>query len=299
MEKLGTTFDETFFAIASVAGPGIVNAAAFSSTVGVQRQSATLPKLQIEPSLGLILPRKGEGDERLGMPLYAVNLVGGYRFDETNAIQARGFYLPEISFSIKSTPIAFQPISFGATYTRRIKPHGGEWYNPAIIAPLDVAYMHGSLSAAFAGSKTGIAFDPSGSGKTATATINYSDNLNLKWDVFTFTTGLILAKPLFEIFTVRAGILTSLNFGRATLANTAVLGMTVTSSNGSGTQEFKTGDTASLSLDATAKFNPLFVTNQITFGASISLGAATLNLDLAQNIQLNATAIILQLGCWF
>lgn len=300
ISRLDQTIDEAFFAIASTAGPGIVNAAAFSSTMGIQRQSANLPKFQLEPLIGIIFPGAGKGDERLNaLPIYAAALVGGYRFDENNAIQARGFYLPKFSFTVKDAQISFQPINFGVTFVKRVKSAGNEWYNAAIIMPLDAAYMHGSLAASFAGSKDNIAFDPSGTGKSARATINYSDQMNLNWDVFTFSTGFILVKPFLEILTARVGVLSSLALGGANLNNAATAQLNVTASNGTGTQEFKAGDVASLTITGAAVFKPIPVTNQFTFGLGLALGPATVNLDLSQNIQLNATAIMLQLGCWF
>lgn len=300
-DKLSSTLDQVFYGVASLAGPGIVNAAAFSSTIGIQRQSADLPKFQLEPSVGLILPRKGNGDERISaLPMYALNLVGGYRFDEKTAIQARAFYLPEMSFPVKDVTLTLQPYNFGMTLTRRVKPQGNEWYNPAIITPLDVGYMHGSLGANFQSKTSSFTFDPAGDGsKTATASMNFSDEFKLKWDVYTFTTGLILVKPFFEVFSLRLGMLSSLNLGTSSLTNTATGTMSVSASTGSGSNEFKVGDTASIVVKNSASFKPLLVSNQITLGLGVALGAAALNVDLSQNLQLNSTAIVVQLGCWF
>lgn len=299
--KLDSTLDQVFYGIASLAGPGIVNAAAFSSTIGIQRQSAELPKFQLEPSVGLILPGKNQGDERLSaLPMYALNLVGGYRFDEKNAIQVRAFYLPEIFIPIKETTLTVQPYNFGLTLTRRVKPQGSEWYNPAIITPLDFGYMHGSLGASFKSSTKSFNFDPAGDGsKTASATMDFKDDFRLRWDVYTVTTGLILVKPFLYVFSVRAGLLSTLNLGTSSLTNTATGTMSVQASTGSGANEFKVGDTASIVVRNSANFRPILVSNQITLGLGIALGPAALNLDISQNLQMNATALIVHLGCWF
>jgi hypothetical protein len=299
--KLDSTLDQVFYGVASLAGPGIVNAAAFSSTIGIQRQSADLPKFQLEPSVGLILPGKNQGDERLSaLPMYAVNLVGGYRFDEKTAIQARGFFLPETSITVKETTLTVQPYNFGLTLTRRVKAEGSEWYNPAIITPLDFGYMHGSLAANFKSSTKSFNFDPAGDGtKTASATMDFTDDFKLKWDVYTVTTGLILVKPFLYVFSLRAGLLSTLNMGTSSLTNTATGTMSVSASTGSGANEFKAGDTASIVVRNSANFKPLLVSNQITLGLGIALGAAALNFDLSQNLQMNATALIVHLGCWF
>lgn len=299
--KLDTTLDQVFYGIASLAGPGIVNAAAFSSTIGIQRQSAELPKFQLEPSIGLILPGKNPGDERLNaLPMYAVNLVGGYRFDEKTAMQARGFFLPEISVPVKETTLTVQPYNFGLTLTRRVKAEGSEWYNPAIITPLDFGYMHGSLAASFKSNTKSFNFDPAGDGtKTASATMEFTDDFRLRWNVYTVTTGLILVKPFLSVFSVRAGLLSTLNMGTSSLTNTATGTMSVSASTGSGANEFKVGDTASIVVRNSASFKPLLVSNQITLGLGIALGAAALNFDLSQNLQMNATAMIVHFGCWF
>jgi hypothetical protein len=75
--------------------------------------------------------------------------------------------------------------------------------------------------------------------------------------------------------------------------------MSVSASTGSGANEFKIGDTANVVVKNSATFRPILVSNQISLGLGVALGAAALNIDLSQNLQLNATAIIVQLGCWF
>jgi len=301
--KLDAGLDKVFFALASQAGPGIVNAAAFSSTIGIQRQDAELPKLQIEPSVGILLPQKQTGDERLtSLPLYAISVVGGARIDERNAIQARAFYLPEISFKASGTQFAVQPFNFGITYTRQVKKNGDRWYSPAIITPLDLAYMHGRLSASFTKRIDNLEFDPDGDGSegnSARATLDFRDDLTLKWDVYSFTTGIILVKPFFYIFSARLGFLSSLHAGVANLSNTATGTMAVTASAVTGTNVFEVNDTASVTFRNSATFRPIMVSNQITMGLGIAIGAATLNFDIAQNVQVNATALTVQLGCWF
>lgn len=301
--KLGSTIDQVFYSVASLAGPGIVNAAAFSSTIGIQRQGQELPRFQLEPSLALILPQKdNKGDEKLNaLPLYAVNIVGGYRLNEQTAIQARAFYLPEIKLPVKSANLSVQPFNFGVTLTRQIRKAGEAWYSPALITPLDFGYMHGSLSAAFSSKVDKFSFDPVGDGSkgSADASLTFDDQFRLKWDVYTFTTGIIAVRQFFGFLTGRIGFLSSLNLGYASLTNTATANMRVDASAATGSTEFKTGDTATIVANSTAGFKPVLVSNQVTAGAGISLGAATLNVDFSQNLQINATAIIVQLGCWF
>ncbi|MCX7633469.1 MAG: hypothetical protein N2Z22_09080, partial [Turneriella sp.] len=57
-------------------------------------------------------------------------------------------------------------------------------------------------------------------------------------------------------------------------------------------------DTATLVVRNTARFHPIPVSNQISLGFGLNLWGASINLDLVQNIQFNARAIVLQLGCW-
>lgn len=300
--RLSTTVDQLFYGMTSVAGPGIINAAAFSSTIGIQRQSQDLPRFQLEPSLALILPQKNDGDEKLtSLPLYAISLVGGYRLNDRTAIQARAFYLPEIKLPVKSADLSLQPYNFGLTLTRMIKKAGDAWYDPAIITPLDLGYMHGSLAARFTSKSRDFSFDPVGDGSkgSATGALTFDDTFKLKWDVYTFTTGIIVVRQFFGFLTGRIGVLSSLNLGTATLNNTATANMSVSASAGSGANEFKVGDTATIVASNTASFKPVLVSNQVTLGAGIAIGAATLNVDFSQNLQINATAIIVQLGCWF
>lgn len=299
--KLDNTLNDLFYGIASLAGPGIINAAAFSSTIGIQRQQENVPRFQLEPSAGIIVPGKAKGDERLGaLPLYAVNIVGGFRLDERTAVQLRGFYLPEMDFNVRATRLSIQPYSFGATLTRQVKPAGSEWYNPAIITPLDLAYMHGTFAATFNGTARDVSFDPTGDGSqgTARADFTYIDNFRLRWNVYSFTSGLILVKPFLSVFTARFGLLASLHLGNSSLTNTANGTMLVTASTAAGGNEFKVNDTATIEVRNAASFHPVLVSNQINLGLGINLGGATLNLDLTQNLQFNATAIVVQLGCW-
>lgn len=301
--KLDAGLDKVFFGVASLAGPGIVNAAAFSSTIGIQRQAAELPALQIEPSLGILVPQKQSGDEKLtSLPLYAVSLVGGFKLDEKNAIQMRAFYLPEVSFKQSGSSFSVQPFNLGLTLTRQVKKNGEAWYSPAIITPIDIAYMHGRLNAAFSKRLDNVEFDPDGDGaegNSARASFEFRDDFQLTWDVYSFTTGLILVKPFLWIFNARLGFLSSLHTGVANLTNTATGNFLVTGSAVAGTNVFELNDTASVTFKNTAKFRPLLVSSQVTAGLGIQIGAATLNLDITQNIQVNATAITLQLGCWF
>ncbi len=301
--KLDAALDKVFFGVASLAGPGIVNAAAFSSTIGIQRQSADLPSLQIEPSVGLILPQKQSGDERLtALPLYAVSLVGGFKLDDRNALQVRGFYLPEISLKQAGSSFSLQPFNLGLTLTRQVKKNGDAWYSPAIITPIDIAYMHGRLNASFSKRLDNVEFDPDGDGvegNSARASFDFRDDFQLTWDVYSFTTGLILVKPFLYIFNARLGFLSSLHTGVANLTNTATGNFLVTGSAVAGTNVFELNDTATVTFRNSAKFRPLLVSSQVTAGLGIQVGAATLNLDITQNIQVNATAITLQLGCWF
>lgn len=299
--RLDDSLNDLFFGIASLAGPGIVNAAAFSSTIGIQRQQENTPRFQLEPSVGILVPGKAKGDERLGtLPLYAVNIVGGFRLDEKTAIQLRGFYLPEMDFTVRGTRFSVQPYNFGGSLTRQIKASGNAWYNPAIITPLDIAYMHGTFAASFSGNEKDVGFDPSGDGSkgTARADVDYINTFRLRWNVYSFTSGLILVKPFFTIFTARAGLLASLHIGNSSLTNTATGTMLVTSSTATGTNEFKPNDTATIEARNTASFRPVLVSNQLNLGLGLNLAGATLNLDLTQNLQFNATAIVLQLGCW-
>jgi hypothetical protein len=301
VSKLDGTLDELFYGIASLAGPGIVNAAAFSSTIGVQRQQAEVPRFQLEPSVGLIVPGKGKGDERLNsFPLYAVNVVGGFRLDDKTAVQLRAFYLPEMSFNAKATRLSLQPYNFGATLTRQMKAPGAEWYNPGIITPLDLAYMHGSLAASFSGVAKDVSFDPAGDGSqgTAKADFTYTDEFRLSWNVYSFTSGLIFVKPFLSVFTARLGVLASMHLGNSSLTNRANGTMLVTASAASGGNEFKVNDTATIEVRNSASFRPVLISNQLSLGLGINLGGATLNLDLAQNLQVNATAIVVQFGCW-
>lgn len=301
ISKLDSTMDQLFYAVASLAGPGIANSAAFSSTIGIQRQNAELQKFQLEPSVALILPSKGQGDEKINaLPLYAVNLVGGYRFSEKTALSARAFYLPEITVPVKDVKLSMQPYNFGLTLTQRIKPEGKEWYNPAILTPVDFAYMHGALTAKFDSSVEQFTIDPIGDGSTtATAKMSFSDEFKLKWDVYTFTTGFILEKPIFQVLSARIGLLSSMNLGNAQLQNTATGTMTVTSKSASGSQAFNYGDTASITVRNSAAFKPLLVSNQIVLGTGLALGAAAANVNFMYNLQFNAVAINLQFGCWF
>lgn len=301
--KLGDTLDQVFYGVASLAGPGIVNSAAFSATQSVSRQHEELPRFQLEPSAALILPKKdSQGDEKLtAMPLYAVNLVVGFRLDEMTALQARAFYLPSISLPVKNSIVSVQPYNFGLTLTRQLKKPGSEWYNPALITPLDFGYMHGSLDASFRSNVSKFSFDPVGDGSkgTADASLSFDDQFRLKWDVYTFTSGIIVVRQFLGFLTARVGVLSSLNLGYASLSNTAVANMNVTASSGSGANEFKVGDTAQITIQNSASFKPVLVSNQIAMGVGLNLGPATLNLDITQNLQINATAIALQLGCWF
>ena len=301
--KLDAGLDKVFFGVASLAGPGIVNAAAFSSTIGIQRQAAELPALQIEPSVGILVPQKQSGDEKLtSLPLYAVSLVGGFKLNDKNAIQVRAFYLPEISFKQSGTSFSVQPFNLGLTLTRQVKKNGEAWYSPAIITPIDIAYMHGRLNASFSKRLDNIEFDPDGDGiegNSARAAFDFKDDFQLTWDVYSFTTGLILVKPFLWIFNARLGFLSSLHTGVANLTNTATGNFLVTGSAVAGTNVFEVNDTALVTFKNTAKFRPLLVSSQVTAGLGIQIGAATLNLDITQNIQVNATAITLQLGCWF
>lgn len=301
ISKLDSTLNDLFYGIASLAGPGIINAAAFSSTIGIQRQQENVPRFQLEPSAGIIVPGKAKGDERLGaLPLYAVNIVGGFRLDERTAIQLRGFYLPETDFNVQSTRLSIQPYSFGATLTRQVKPAGNAWYNPAIISPLDLAYMHGTFAATFNGTARDVSFDPTGDGSlgTARADFTYTDNFRLQWNVYSFTSGLVLVKPFLSVFAARFGMLASLHLGNSSLMNTAIGTMLVTASTAAGGNEFKLNDTATIEVRNAASFRPVLVSNQINLGLGINLGGATLNLDLTRNLQFNATAIVVQLGCW-
>lgn len=300
--RLGAAVDTAFYGATSLAGPGIVNAAAFASTIGIQRQNEELPRFQLEPSVAVILPSEKLGDDKLNsLPLYAVNLVGGFRLNEKTALQARAFYLPEIKIPIKKVEVGLQPASFGFTLTRIIKKAGSQWYNPAILTPLDFGYMHGTLTADFASEIKEFSFDPAGDGSkgTAKASLTFDDTFKLKWDVYTFTTGIIVVRKFLGFLTARVGVMSSLNIGLASLSNTARANMLVTASSGSTSNEFKTNDTASLIATNTASFKPVLVSNQITAGAGIALGPATLNVDISQNLQINATAIMVQLGCWF
>lgn len=299
--KLDNTLNDLFYSIASLAGPGIINAAAFSSTIGIQRQQENMPRFQLEPSAGIIVPGKAKGDERLGaLPLYAANIVGGFRLDEKTAIQLRGFYLPETEFNVRTTRLSIQPYSFGASLTRQVKAAGSEWYNPAIVTPLDLAYMHGTFAATFSGTAKDVSFDPAGDGSqgNARADVHYTNNFRLRWNVYSFTTGLILVKPFLSVFTARLGLLASLHLGNSTLTNTANGTMLVTASAATGGSEFKVNDTATIEVRNAASFRPVLVSNQVSLGLGINLAGATLNIDLTQNLQYNATAIVLQLGCW-
>ena len=301
--KLDAGLDKVFFGVASLAGPGIVTAAAFASTIGIQRQAAELPALQIEPSVGILVPQKQSGDEKLtSLPLYAVSLVGGFKLNDKNAMQVRAFYLPEISFKQSGTSFSVQPFNLGLTLTRQVKKNGEAWYSPAIITPIDIAYMHGRLNASFSKRLDNIEFDPDGDGvegNSARAAFDFKDDFQLTWDVYSFTTGLILVKPFIWIFNARLGFLSSLHTGVANLTNTATGNFLVTGSAVAGTNVFEVNDTASVTFKNTAKFRPLLVSSQLTAGLGIQFGAATLNLDITQNIQINPTAITLQLGCWF
>jgi hypothetical protein len=301
--KLDAALDQVFYALASVAGPPIVNAAAFSSTIGIQRQSANLPTFQLEPSAALLVPSKGAGDERLNsFFLYAVNVVGGFTLNDDMAIQVRGFYLPELAFQKSDQRFTFQPFNLGLTLTRRVKKEGEAWYDPAIITPLDLAYMNGRFSASFKKRIENLEFDPDGDGaqgNSARANFEFQDDFLMRWDVYSFTTGIILAKPFLRVFTARLGVLTSLHAGNARLTNTATGNFLVSASAVSGSNVFEVNDTASVTFRNTASFKPVLVSGQFTIGLGLSLGPVSLNLDLAQNIQVNSTAIILQLGCWF
>jgi hypothetical protein len=300
--KLSSTLDQVFYRVASLAGPGVVNAAAFSSTAGLQRQQAEIPNFQLEPAVGILLPRNVAGDQKLtSLPLYAANLVGGFRLTEKTALEVRAFYLPEITVPIKNVNLSLQPTNLGVGITRQIKKQGTAWYNPAIISPLDLAYMHASLTADFQSTAQNFSFDPVGddSKGTATADYQYRDKLRLKWDVYTVTTGFILVKPYFGFLTLRLGWLSSLNFGSATLSNTASGSMQVTASAATNSTEFKVNDSATITVNNSASFRPALVSNQITAGVGFNLGPATLNFDIAENIQINATAFLVQFGCWF
>lgn len=303
VSKLDSALDKVFFGVASLAGPGIVNAAAFSSTIGIQRQAADLPRFQLEPGIGLILPQKKNGDEKLtSMPLYALNIVGGFRLNEQTAIQARAFYLPEVSFNASGSAFSVQPFNFGLTLTRLVKKNGDAWYSPAIVTPLDFAYMHGRLNATFSKRLDNVEFDPDGDGvegTSARASFDFRDDFQLTWNVYSVTTGIILVKPFLYIFNARLGFLTSLHTGSANLTNTATGNFLVTGSAVTGTNVFELNDSASVTFRNSATFRPLLVSSQVNLGLGIALGAATLNLDITQNVQINATAINLQLGCWF
>ncbi len=74
--------------------------------------------------------------------------------------------------------------------------------------------------------------------------------------------------------------------------------MLVTASAASGANEFKVNDTATIEVRNSASFRPVLISNQLTLGLGINLGGSTLNIDLAQNLQGNATAIVVQFGCW-
>jgi len=302
VSKLGTTIDQVFYAVASVPGPGIVNSAAYSSTLTVGRQQANLPRFQLEPAVGIILPAKqNSGDEKLNaMPLYSVNLVVGFRINEVTAIQARAFYLPSIALPVQGANISVQPYNFGLTFTRLVKKPGTAWYNPGIIAPLDFGYMHGAVSANFASKTKSFNFDPVGDGSaSATGNVTFQDKFSLTWDVYTISTGLILVKPFWGIFTARTGFISTLNMGSTTLANTAEGTLTVSASTASGANAFKVGDSATLTDTTQANFRPVLVSNQATLGLGINLGPVALNLDVSHNVQINATAIMLQAGFWF
>lgn len=300
--KLDSTLNDLFYGIASLAGPGIINAAAFSSTMGIQRQQENLPRFQLEPSLGIITPGKSQGDERLGaLPLYAASIVGGFRLDEKNAIQLRGFYLPTMNFTVQATQLSFQPYNLGVAWIRQIKPAGKEWYNPAILTPLDLAYMHGMFSARFSGVAQNFSFDPTGDGSQGSAKANfaYTNDFRLQWDVYSLSTGMVFTKSFLWIFNARLGFLASMHLGNSSLTNTAIGIMQVTASAAVGGNEFKLNDTATIEIRNRAKFKPVLVSNQICLGLGINLFGVTLNLDLLQNLQINATAVVVQLGFWF
>jgi len=292
-----------FYGLASVAGQPIVNSAAFSSTIGVQRQEAWLPNFQLEPSAAWIQPDKIGAGQRLNSSiLYSVNIVGGMKLSENLALQVRSFYMPEIEFNQSGDGYALQPFSFGASLTRQIKKNGEAWYSPAITTPLDIGYMHGTLTASFRDIIRNIEFDPDGdaaSGTTARGDFRFRDEFKLKWNVISLTTGLVISKPFLWIFTGRMGILTSLHTGRASLSNTVTGDFLVTSSTATASDTIRTSDTATLVLKDSASFRPILVSNQITAGLGLRLGPATVNLDLSRNLQINATAIMVQAGCWF
>ncbi len=292
-----------FYSLASVAGQPIVNSAAFSSTIGVQRQEAWLPTFQLEPSAAWIQPDRIPAGQRLNSSiLYSANIVGGFKLNDNLALQIRAFYLPEITFSQSSNSYAVQPFSLGVALTRQVKKNGDAWYSPAITTPLDIGYMHGTLTASFRDIIRNIEFDPDGdaaSGTTARGDFRFRDELKLKWDVVSLTTGLIVSKPFLWIFTGRMGILTSIHTGIASLTNTVTGDFTVTSSTATASDTIRTNDTATLVLKDTATFKPILVSNQVTAGLGLRLGPVTLNLDASRNLQINATAFMVQAGCWF
>ncbi|MBX3723428.1 MAG: hypothetical protein KF713_16405 [Turneriella sp.] len=292
-----------FYGLASVAGQPIVNSAAFSSTIGIQRQEAWLPRFQLEPAAAWIQPDKVTSGQRLNSSiLYSANIVGGFKLNDNFALQVRAFYLPEIAFNQSGDSFSLQPFSLGVSLTKQVKKNGDAWYSPAITTPLDIGYMHGTLTASFRDIVRNIEFVPDGgasAGATARGDFRFHDEFKLRWDVVSLTTGLIVSKPLLWIFTGRMGILTSIHTGIASLSNTVTGDFIVTSSTTTATDTIRTNDTATLVLKDSATFKPILVSNQITAGLGLRLGPVTLNLDISRNLQINATAFMVQAGCFF
>lgn len=292
-----------FYSLASVAGQPIVNSAAYSTTIGNQRQGASIPNFQLESAAAWIQPGKIGGGERLNSSiLYAANLVAGFKLSDNLGMQVRAVYVPELSFGQSADTYSLQPFSLGVSLNRLVKRNGEAWYSPTIITPLDVSYMHGRFAASFRDIIRDIEFDPDGdssSSTTARADFRFHDQFKLDWDVVSFTTGLIVSKPFLWIFTGRAGLLTSLHTGSATVANTVTGDFIVTSSTSAGSDTIRTNDTATIVSRQSATFRPLLVSNQITAGLGISLGPVSINADVSRNLQINATAFMLQAGCWF
>ncbi len=292
-----------FYSLASVAGQPIVNSAAFSTTIGNQRQSSALPNFQLEPAAAYIRPdRIGAGGRLNSSVLYAANIVAGFKLKENLGMQVRAIYVPELNFRQSGDAYSFQPFSLGLSLNRLVKKNGDAWYSPAIITPLDISYMHGSFNAAFRDIIRDIEFDPDGDASastTARGDFRFRDEFRLKWDVVSFTTGLVISKPFLHIFTGRLGLLASLHTGAATVANTVTGDFVVTSSSSTGTDTIRTNDTATIVARQSATFRPLLVSNQITAGLGILLGPVSLNADISRNLQINATAFMVQAGCWF
>ena len=300
--KLDTSLGSVTHSLFSVVGPGLSTT---MGQVGVSgaRFDSNLPGWQVETSFGIITPGKQRGDEALtSLPFLSANLILGKRLGKNHFIQARGFYLPEISIKNSKADFTFRQGNFGLSYIHLMKKPEEEFWGFAVLGQFDAGYSGGELNAALAEKQVSASFDPDGTGPSAADAakldFKFKDDFNLNWDVISLSSGIYLSRP-FKHFDFIIGYMATLHIGSATLDNTATGTIDTTFSPVSGTDVFETNDSANVVLKNTSIFRPNVVSHNLPFIMVFKLASFRASLAFSRNITANVNSFLLSAGVSF